>query len=103
MKRQFFALSVFVLALGALATQSCESTGGQNSYYNRGHYGYYRDGGYARENGYYHDSSYAGDDRYYHQRRYARDDYQSDRPAIDVHFLEQLPFISGRQTNYRHI
>jgi hypothetical protein len=91
MKRQFFALSVFVLALGALATQSCESTGGQNSYYNRGHYGYYRDGGYARENGYYHDSSYAGDD------------YQSDRPAIDVHFLEQLPFISGRQTNYRHI
>jgi hypothetical protein len=39
MKRQFFALSVFVLALGALATQSCEFTDGQNSYYNRGHYG----------------------------------------------------------------
>jgi hypothetical protein len=86
MKRQFFALGVFVLALGALATQSCEFTDGQNSYYNRGHYGYYRDGGYAGNNGYYHDGSYAGDDRYYQQRRYARDDYQSDRPAIDVHF-----------------
>jgi hypothetical protein len=35
---------------------------------------YCRDGGYAGENG------------YHHQRRYARDDYQSDRPAIDVHF-----------------
>jgi hypothetical protein len=44
MKRQFFALGGFVLALGALATQSCEFTDGQNSYYNRGHYGYYRDG-----------------------------------------------------------
>jgi hypothetical protein len=74
MKRQFSALSVFALVLGALATQSCEFTDGQNSYYNRGHYGYYRDG------------SYAGDDRYYHQRRYARDDYQSNRPGIDVHF-----------------
>jgi hypothetical protein len=39
MKRHFFALSVFVLALRALATQSCEFTDGQNSYYNRGHYG----------------------------------------------------------------
>jgi hypothetical protein len=74
MKRQFSALSVFVLALGALATQSCESTDGQNSYYNRGHYGYYRDGRFAEDNG------------YYHERRYARDDYQSDRPAIDLHF-----------------
>jgi hypothetical protein len=35
MKRQFSALGAFVLTLGALATQSCESTDGQNSYYNR--------------------------------------------------------------------
>ena len=74
MIRQFFALGGFVFALGALATQSREFTDGQNSYYNRGHYGYY------------HDGSHAGDDRYYHQRRYAPDDYQSDRPAIYVHF-----------------
>jgi hypothetical protein len=74
MKRQFSALSVFALVLGALATQSCESTDGQNSYYNRGHSGYYRDGRYADDNG------------YYHERRYVRDDYQSNRPGIDVHF-----------------
>jgi hypothetical protein len=86
MKRQFSALSVFVLALGALATQSCEFTDGQNSYYNRGHYGYYRDGRYAGDNGYYHDNGYAGDSGYYHERRYVRGDYQSDRPSIDVHF-----------------
>jgi hypothetical protein len=74
MKKQFSALSVFVLLLGALATQSCESTDGQNSYYNRGHSGYYRDGRYADYNG------------YYPERRYIRDDYQSNRPWIDVHF-----------------
>ena len=73
MKSKFSALSVFVLALGALATQSCESTDGQNSYYNRGHNGYYRDGRYAEENG------------YYPERRYVPDDYQSDRPSIDLH------------------
>ena len=74
MKRQFSALSVFALVLGALATQSCEFTDGQNSYYNRGHSGYYRDGRYADDNG------------YYHERHYVHDDYQSDRPGIDVHF-----------------
>jgi hypothetical protein len=74
MKKQFSALSVFALLLGALATQSCESTDGQNSYYYRGHSGYYRDGRYADYNG------------YYHERRYIRDDYQSNRPWIDVHF-----------------
>ena len=74
MKRQFSALSVFALVVGALATQSCESTDGQNSYYNRGHSGYYRDGRYADDNG------------YYHERHYVNDDYQSNRPRIDVHF-----------------
>jgi hypothetical protein len=68
MKRQFSALSVFALVLGALATQSCESTDGQNSYYNRGHSGYYRDGRYADDNG------------YYHERRYVRDDYPVESP-----------------------
>ena len=74
MKRKVSALGAFVLALGALATQSCESTDGQNSYYNRAHDGYYRDGRYAEENG------------YYHERLYIHDDYQSDHPAIDVRF-----------------
>jgi hypothetical protein len=74
MKRQFSALGVFALALGALATQSCESTDGQNSYYNRAHDGYYHDGRYAEESG------------YYHERRYVPDDYQSDRPPIEVQF-----------------
>jgi hypothetical protein len=73
MKRQYFVLSVFLLALGALATQSCESTNGQNSYYDRGH------------NGQYHDNRYAEDSQYYHERGYAPDDYQSDGAAIDVH------------------
>jgi hypothetical protein len=86
MKRQFFALSVFALVLGALATQSCESTDGRNSYYNRGHSGYYRDGHYANDNGYYQDGSYVGDNGYYHERRYVRDNYQPNRPGIDVHF-----------------
>jgi hypothetical protein len=70
MKKQFSTFSIFILALGALATQSCESTDGQNSYYNRGHYGYYHDGRYAQDNGYYS----------------TRDDYRSDGPAIAVHF-----------------
>ena len=74
MKRTLLILNLFALVLGTLATQSCEFTDGQNSYYNRGDYGYYRDGGYTGDNG------------YYHQRRYAPDDYQSDRPAIYVHF-----------------
>jgi hypothetical protein len=70
MQRRFSSLSLFVLALGALATQSCESTGGQSSYYNRSRGGYYQDGRYAEENGYYHERGY----------------YQSDPPGIDVHF-----------------
>ena len=73
MKRQYFVPSLLLLALGALATQSCESTDGQNSYYDRGH------------NGYYHDNRYAEDTGYYHERGYAPDDYQSDGAAIDVH------------------
>jgi hypothetical protein len=86
MKRQFFALSVFALVLGALATQSCESTDGRNSYYNRGHSSYYRDGRYANDNGYYQDGSYGGDNGYYHERRYVRDNDQPNHPGIDVHF-----------------
>ena len=73
MKRQPFVPSIFLLALGALATQSCESTDGQNSYYDRGHHGYYHDNRYAEESG------------YYHERGYAPEEYQSDGPAIDVH------------------
>jgi hypothetical protein len=71
MKRRFSALSLFVLAL---ATQSCQSTDGQNSYYNRSRDSYYHDGRYAEENG------------YYHERAYDRDDYQSEPPGIDVNF-----------------
>jgi hypothetical protein len=74
MKRQFSALSVFVLASVALATQSCEFTDGQNAYYNRSHYGYYPNGGYAQDNG------------YYNEGHYAPGDYQSDRPTINLHF-----------------
>ena len=86
MKRQFFALSVFGLVLGALATQSCESTDGQNSSYNRGHSGYYRGGRYANNNGYYQDGSYVEDNGYYHEHRYVRDSYQPNRPGIEVHW-----------------
>jgi hypothetical protein len=84
MKRQFSALSVFVLALGALATQSCESTDGQNAYYNRGHYGYH-DGGYVQDNGYYRNGRYAQDNGYYNDG-YIGDGYQSNRPTINLHF-----------------
>jgi hypothetical protein len=86
MKRQFSALSIFVLALGALATQSCEYTDGQNSYYNRGHYGYYRDGGYVQDNGYYPNGRYAQDNGYYNEGRFIGDGYQSNRPTINLHF-----------------
>jgi hypothetical protein len=86
MKRRLSALSLFLLALGALATQSCESTDGQNSYYNRSRDGYYHDGRYAEENGNYHDGRYTEENGYYHERGYNRDDFQSDPPGIDVHF-----------------
>jgi len=72
MKRTYAALTVFFLALGALATQSCQSTDGQDTYYNRGH------------NGIYHDNRYAEDNAYYHERGYAPDDFQSDGAAIDL-------------------
>ena len=88
MKRQYFAFSVFVLALGALATQSCESTDGQNTYYNRGHYGTYHDSRYAQESADYRDGRYAEDPGYYHERGYAPDDYQSDGPAINLHLRQ---------------
>jgi hypothetical protein len=88
MKKEYFVLCVFVLALGALATQSCESTDGQNTYYNRGHYGDYRDGRYAEDGAYYHDGRYAEDSAYYHERGYAPEDYQSDGSAINVHLRQ---------------
>jgi hypothetical protein len=73
MKRQYSVLSLLLLAVGALATQSCESTDGQNTYYDRGHHSHYNDNRYAEESG------------YYHERGYAPNDYQSGGPAIDVH------------------
>ena len=73
MKNPFSALGVLVLALGALASQSCESTDGQHVYYYRNHYGYYNDGRYAHDNG------------YYDNRGYVPNGYD-DRPGIDVHF-----------------
>lgn len=74
MKRQFSALSVLLLGLTALATQSCDFADDQNSSYNHGYSDYYRDGRYAEENG------------YYHERRYSPDDFQSGAPpGIDVH------------------
>jgi hypothetical protein len=73
MKRQSSVLGAFLLLVGALATQSCESTTERSSYDNRGHDDYYHDGRYAEESGYYHERSYAPD-------------YQSDRPAIEVNF-----------------
>ena len=88
MKRQHFALSVFVLALGALATQSCESTDGQNTYYNPGHYGNYHDDRYAEDSGNYRDGRHAEDGGYYRERGYAPDDYQSDGSAINVHLRQ---------------
>jgi hypothetical protein len=80
MKKQFSALGLFVLALGALAMQSCESTDSANSYYNRNHYGYYNSGRYAQDDGYY-----------YHRwsapsNGYSNGYYSDDRPGIDLHF-----------------
>ena len=75
MRKQYSALAVFLLALGALATQSCESTDSRDSYYNRGPSGYYHDGRYAEDTGYYHERRY-----------YNGDSYGSDRPTIDLHF-----------------
>jgi hypothetical protein len=80
-KKQFSAFGIFVLALGALATQSCESTDGQNSYYDRGHYGYYHDGRYAQDNGYYREGPYSQENGYYN----SRDDYRSNGPGISLH------------------
>ena len=80
MKKQFSAFSIFALALGALATQSCESTDGQNSYYDRGHYGYYHDR-YAQDNGYYREGPYSQENGYYN----SRDDYRSNGPGISLH------------------
>src|SRR5260370_36685774 len=53
MKKLFSVPGVFILVLGGLATQSCESTDSQHAYYYRNHYGYYNDGRYAADNGYY--------------------------------------------------
>jgi hypothetical protein len=93
MKRLFSALSVIALVLGPLAMQSCESTDGQHSYYNRDHSGYYRGGRYADDNDYYRDGSYVGDNGYYRERRYVHDDYQSESPCDRRAFLEQIPLI----------
>jgi hypothetical protein len=53
------------MALGGLATQSCEFTGK--------HYGY-------------HDRDRYDHDRYYHEGQSDGNNYGSDRPSIDVHF-----------------
>src|SRR5271169_373679 len=52
------------MALGALATQSCEFTGKHFGYHDRDHYDH---------------------DRYYHEGQSDGNNYRSDRPSIDVH------------------
>ena len=56
---------MFELALGALATQSRESTGEHYGYHDRDHYDH---------------------DRYYHEDQDDGNNYRSDRPSMDVHF-----------------
>ena len=73
MKRQFSALGALILIVGALATQSCETTDGQNANYNRNQYGYYNNGRYAQDNGYYHNGGYAQENTYYRTGPYAPD------------------------------
>jgi hypothetical protein len=70
MKRVLLILNIFALALGALATQSCEDTssGYQHGYYNRNYY-----------------NGNAYNDGAYNERRYNRGYYPSDGPSIDVH------------------
>jgi hypothetical protein len=70
MKRALLILNIFALALGALATQSCEDTsrGYQHGYYNRNYY-----------------NGNAYNDGAYNERRYNRGYYPSDGPSIDVH------------------
>jgi len=70
MKRVLLILNIFALALGALATQSCEDTssGYQHGYYNRNYY-----------------NGNAYNDGAYNERRYNRGYNSSDRPSIDVH------------------
>ena len=111
MKRQFSALGALILAVGALATQSCETTDGPNANYNRNQYGYYNNGRYAQDNGYYHNGGYAQDNGYYRNGGYAQENtyyrtgpyapgngyynqgryapggvYQTNRPTVDLHF-----------------
>ena len=70
MKHLLLILNIFALALGALATQSCEDTssGYQHGYYNRNYY-----------------NGNAYNDGAYNERRYNRGYYPSDGPSIDVH------------------
>jgi hypothetical protein len=70
MKRLLLLLNMFALALGALATQSCEDTSTGYRHY---------DGDRYSQSGYY-------SRNYYNGNPYNRDYYRSDRPSIDVHF-----------------
>jgi hypothetical protein len=85
MKRVLLILNIFALALGALATQSCEDTSGgyQHGYYNRYYYNgnAYSDGDYNERR--YNGNAYSDGD--YNERRYNRGYYPSDGPSIDVH------------------
>jgi hypothetical protein len=69
MKQLLLLLNIFVLALGALAMQSCQDspTGYQ-------HY----DGDRYSQSGYYYRNYYNGDP-------YNRGYYRSNRPSIEVH------------------
>jgi hypothetical protein len=79
MKTTNSALAIFAVVMGALATQSCEST--DSTYHNGSHVGY-QDGRYAQDNGYYHERAYTHEDTgYTHENT-----YPSDRPSIDLHF-----------------
>jgi hypothetical protein len=79
MKRFLLILNMFALALGALATQSCEDTSEhyRHGYYNRA---YYNQNPYNRS----YNRAYYPSDRAYYPSDPAY--YPSDRPSIDVRF-----------------
>ncbi|MGA8655461.1 MAG: hypothetical protein WB586_04875 [Chthoniobacterales bacterium] len=74
MKRLLLLLNIFALALGALATQSCENTSTGYRHY---------DGDRYSQSGYYNRNYYNGDP---YNQDYNQGYYRSDRPSIDVHF-----------------
>jgi hypothetical protein len=74
MKRVFLILNMFALAVGVLATQSCETSSAGYRYHDSNRYAQHGD---------YNRTYYSGDP---YDRDYDRGHYRSDEPSLDVRF-----------------